>query len=50
MGICMGNGKVRSKWDSSGHIYDHNIKDIPLTYGYRIRFYRRHSTRGTNEK
>lgn len=37
-GLLQGNGRVLSKW-GQGHLYEHDILEIPHSYGDEVRYY-----------
>jgi hypothetical protein len=37
-GRVSGN-RVRSKWGSTGHLWDHGVLEVPLSYGVRCEFF-----------
>lgn len=39
-GIYVGSGKVKSKWNTNGPVFEHDIFNIPFQYGNDIKFYR----------
>ena len=39
-GLCRPSGRVLSKW-GVGHLYDHNLFEVPASYGTEFRLYKR---------
>lgn len=39
-GVWRSNGRVLSKW-GVGHLYDHELFEVPMSYGTDVRFYNR---------
>ncbi len=40
VGLWRPNGRVLSKW-GMGHLYDHELFEVPTSYGTDVRFYKR---------
>ena len=40
VGLRHSNGRVLSKW-GVGHLYDHDLFEVPTSYGSDVRFYKR---------
>ena len=39
VGVVQENGQVRSKW-GVGHLYDHDVWEVPVSFGSDIRYFR----------
>ncbi len=40
IGCCVEGGRLISKW-GTGHLYEHEVLEVPLSYGKNVRFFKR---------